>query len=80
MSVEGKLKVCYLIRDGQSYSTISKRYGIGKLTIADISKSEAQLKTFARSMIEQNRTGAKNMKLGEFHKLAEALYVWFQQK
>ena len=47
VSIEKKLEICCRHEMGQSYTSLSKEYGLGKSTIHDIVQSEDRLTEYA---------------------------------
>ena len=80
MTIEQKLDICKLIATGISYTLISERYGIGRLTVVDIKKNQNKLEGFSKKRVDMGMKKAKTMKIGEYQKLDEALYIWFRQQ
>ena len=82
LSVEDKLEVLKLIDNGTSYSTITRKYGIGKSTVGDIKKNRIKLEQFKKKTVEMGMktVNIKAMKFGEHKELDESLYNWFRQQ
>ena len=59
---------------------ISERYRIGRLTVVNIKKNQDKLEQFSKKMVDMGKTKVKTMKIGEYQKLEEALYIWFRQQ
>ena len=57
LSIEKKLEICCRHEMEQSYTSLSKEYGLGKLTIHDIIQSEDRLTEYAMEM--QHASGPK---------------------
>ena len=57
VSIEKKLEICCRHEMGQSYTSLSKEYGLGKSTIHDIIQSEDQLTEYAMEI--QHVSGPK---------------------
>ena len=80
LTIEQKLDIFKLIATGTSYTLISERYGIGRSTVVDIKKNQNKLEGFSKKMVDMGMKKAKTMKIGEYQKLDEALYIWFRQQ
>ena len=80
LTITEKIKICELAAAKTPYSTIAKKFGIGRSTIVDIRKQEQALRDFQRKAVEMNLPEARSMKTGDFEDLDEALYLWFKQK
>ena len=57
VSIEKKLEICRKHKMGQSYTSLSKEYGLGKSTVHDIVQSEDRLTKYALEM--QHASGPK---------------------
>ena len=57
VSIEKKLEICRRHKMGQSHTSLSKEYGLGKLTIHDIVQSEDRLTEYAMEI--QHTSGSK---------------------
>ena len=79
LTIDEKFDVCKLIARGMSHTVISECYGIGWSTIVDIETSQHKLEWFSKKMVDSMKK-TKTMKVGEFPKLDEALYIWFRQQ
>ena len=84
LSVEDKLNVCDMMRKKIFKTEIMLKYNIGKSTVNDICKSEERLKNFKMTKselgISKSVKATKTMKVGMYHKLDSALYLWFRQQ
>ena len=85
LTIEDKLKICELVKQKVSKTIIMNNYNIGKSTINDICRKEADLQKFKSAKQELGVSSsvakrAKVMKSGSFDKLDEALYIWLKQQ
>lgn len=65
----------------KSYTLLAEQYGIGRSTICDIKRKEAELRQYKTSMKEMGMSrSAKVMKCGKDVELEKALFLWFKQK
>ena len=80
MSIEKKLEICCRHKMGQSYTSLSKEYSLGKSTIHDIVQSEDQLIEYALEI--QNALGPKRsiIKKSKYEELDKILHLWLLQK
>ena len=80
VSMEKKLKICRRHKMGQSYTSLSKEYGLGKSTMHDIIQSEDRLTEYAMEI--QHASGSKRsiIRRSKYDELDKALYLWFLQK
>ena len=80
MSIEKKLEICRRHEMGQSYTSLSKEYGLGKWTIHDIVQSEDRLTEYAIEI--QHASGPKRsiIRRSKYDELDKALNLWFLQK
>ena len=80
-SKEDKTKTVDMLDKHVSYTVIMEKVRIGKSTIGDIKKNREKILTFKRQVAKMGVSReAKTMKLGEHHKLDQAVYLWFKQK
>ena len=82
LTIEEKLEILESIKTGASYTVILERYGIGTSIVADIKRNASKLEKFKPKTVEMGFKNAtfKVMKIGEYEKLDEALYIWFRQR
>ena len=80
LSIENKLKILKLIDSNISYTVISQRFDIGQSTVCDISRKKDELLRFSQKIIDMGAKNVKTMKVGEYEKLDETLYIWFHQQ
>ena len=80
VSIEKKLEICCRHEMGQSYTSLSKEYGLGKSTIHDIVQSEDRLTEYAIEI--QHASGPKRsiIRRSKYDELDKALHLWFLQK
>ena len=80
VSIEKKLEICRRHEMGQSYTSLSKEYGLGKSTIHDIVQSEDRLTEYAIEI--QHASGPKRsiIRRSKYDELDKALHLWFLQK
>ena len=78
VAIEKKLEICRRHEMGQSYTSLSKEYGLG--TIHDIVQSEDQLTEYAMEI--QHASGSKRSIItrSKYDELDKALHLWFLQK
>ena len=77
VSIEKKLEICSRLEMGQSYTSLSKEYGLRKSTMHDIVQSEDRLTEYAMEI--QHASGPKRSIIRRFkyYKLDKALHLWF---
>ena len=46
LNIEEKLRICESVRGGRSLTSVAQEFNIGKSTVHDIVKSEANIKQF----------------------------------
>ena len=75
VSIEKKLEICSRHEMGQSYTSLSKEYGLGKLTIHDIVQSEDRLIEYAIEI--QHASGSKRsiIRRSKYDELDKALHL-----
>ena len=80
VSIEKKLEICRRHKMGQSYTSLSKEYSLGKSTIHDIVQSEDRLTEYALEI--QHASGPKRsiIRRSKYDELDKALHLWFLQK
>ena len=80
VSIEKKLEICRRHKMGQSYTSLSKEYDLGKSTIHDIVQSKDRLTEYAIEI--QHASGPKRsiIRRSKYDKLDKALHLWFLQK
>ena len=80
--IEEKLEILNSIKTRTSYTVISKRYGVGRSTEADMKRNASKLEKIKQKTVEMGFKKAtfKVMKIGEYEKLDEELYIWFRQQ
>ncbi len=80
MSIEKKLEICRRQKMGQSYTSLSKEYGLRKSTVHDIVQSEDQLTEYVLEI--QHASGPKRsiIRRSKYDELDKALHLWFLQK
>lgn len=79
LSLDAKLSILTEIRNKIPYSTIAKKYQIGKTTVCDIKQNERKIQEFTedrRSLSKKRKT----IKSAQNPQLEEALFLWFLQK
>ena len=76
LSIDDKLEVIKMLKQGTSYTIIAEKYGIGRSTVADIKKSESKLLDYKMKMATMGvKVGEKKaMKTGSYELLDPALY------
>ena len=74
LSIENKLEICHRHEMGQSYISLSKKYGLGKSPIHDIIQSEDRVTEYAMEI--QHASGSKR----EDPSMTSCLHLWFLQK
>ena len=80
LTVEEKLKICELVSLKVPYNEICSKYGIGRSTITDIKKKEAEFKAFVDEATgNASAPSAKAMKTSKFSELDAALFIWIRQ-
>ena len=83
-SIKGKLylslEICRRHKMGQSYTSLSKEYGLRKSTIHDIVQSEDRLTEYSLEI--QHASGPKRsiIRRSKYDELDKALHLWFLQK
>lgn len=75
LTFDQKFEICKLVDAETSYTSISERYDIEHSNVDGIKKERLELEG---KVVNISRKKVKTMKLGEYHKLDEALYVWFR--
>ena len=80
VSIEKKLEICCKHKMGQSYTSLSKEYGLGKSTVPDIVQSEDRLTEYVLEI--QHASGPKRsiIRRSKYDELDKALHLWFLQK
>ena len=80
VSIEKKLKICHKHKMGQSYTSLSKEYDLGKSTVHDIIQSEDRLTEYALEI--QHASGSKRsiIRRSKYDELDKTLHLWFLQK
>ncbi|XP_065892463.1 tigger transposable element-derived protein 2-like [Dysidea avara] len=80
LTIVDKMKILDKIGT-KSYTVLSEEYGVGRSTICDIKRKEAELREYNRNMKEMGMVRpAKVMKCGKDVELEKALFIWFKQK
>ena len=80
LTIVDKMKILDKIGT-KSYTVLSEEYGVGRSTICDIKRKEAELREYNRNMKEMGMVRpAKVMKCGKDVELEKALFIWFMQK
>ena len=54
LSIENKLQICKLAKEGRSLASLAVDFGIGKSTVHDIVKSQAKLESYQKEVEEGN--------------------------
>ena len=81
LTIDQKLEIITKLEAGTSQSKIGEEYDIGRSTVLDIKRNKTKLELFSRKMVDMGMNkGTKIMKVGEYEKLDQALYVWFKQE
>ena len=81
LTINQKLEIIKKLEAGTSQSKIGEEYDIGQSTVLDIKQNKTKLESFSRKMVDMGMNkGTKIMKVGEYEKLDQALYVWFKQE
>ena len=80
VSIEKKLEICRKHKMGQSYTSLSKEYGLRKSTVHDIVQNEDRLTEYALEI--QHASGPKRsiIRRSKYDKLDKVLHLWFLQK
>lgn len=79
LKLEDKWAIIQRYERGETPAALSAVYGIGRATVYDIVKHKSNIEKFMKSVVS-TPGDRKTLKGGEFPKIEEALYTWFQQQ
>lgn len=82
LPLEIKIAILDRLKAGATQAKLADEYGIGRLTVGDIKKSEDKIRSFASTMesMAMSKKGRKVMRLADDDRLDKAVYLWFAQK
>ena len=78
LTIEDKLKVCYMVRKGRSLTSVAGEFNTAKSTVHDIVKNEAKLKKFLAEVQEGDCVKKRQIvRRANLEELDKAVYLWF---
>lgn len=81
LTIETKLEILNRLERGESGSSLSKHYGVGKATISDIKKKKGSILTFASKLDSDDGSKVrKTTRTANDSSLEDAMFLWFSQR
>ena len=77
LTIEEKLKICDLLKNGRSLTSVAAEFNVGKSTIHDIVKNKAKLQTFLMEIQDGDCTKRRIVRRANLDALVKAVYLWF---
>ena len=80
LTIEDKLKICDLVKNGRSLTSVAAEFNVGKSTVHDIMKNKAKLQTFLTEIQDGDCTKKRRIvRRANLDALDKAVYLWFIQ-
>ena len=80
LTIEDKLKICDLVKNGRSLTSVAVEFNVGKSTVHDIVKNKAKLQTFLTEIQDGDCTKRRIVRRANLDALDKAVYLWFVQQ
>ena len=81
LTIEDKLKVCDLVKNGRSMTSAAAEFNVGKSTVHDIVKNQAKLQTFLTEIQDGDCIKKRRIvRRANLEALDKAVYLWFVQQ
>ena len=80
LTIEEKFKICDLLKNGRSLTSVAAEFNVGKSTIHDIVKNKAKLQTFLTEIQDGDCTKGRIIRRPNLDALDKAVYLWFVQQ
>ena len=81
LTIEDKLKICDLVKNGRSLTSVVAEFNVGKSTVHDIVKNKAKLQTFLTEIQDGDCTKKRWIVIrANLDALDKAVYLWFIQQ
>ncbi|XP_066248165.1 jerky protein homolog-like [Euwallacea similis] len=77
--VEKKLKAIRRIEAGETIKVVVRDYGVGEVTVGDWKRNRTKIEDRCINQASSS-SGRKSMKTGDYEKVNEALFMWFNQQ
>ena len=81
LTIEEKLKICDLVKNGRSLTSVAAELNVGKSTVQDMVKNKAKLQTFLTEIQDGDCIKKKwIVRRANLDALDKAVYLWFVQQ
>jgi IS30 family transposase len=81
LTIEDKLKICDLVKNGRSMTSAAAEFNVGKSTVHDIVKNQAKLQTFLTEIQDGDCIKKRRIvRRANLEALDKAVYLWFVQQ
>ena len=81
MTIEDKLKICDMVKNGRSLTSVAAEFNVGKSTVHNIVKNKAKLETVLTEIQDGDCTKKRQfVRRANLDALDKAVYLWFVQQ
>ena len=81
LTIKEKLKICDLVKNGRSLTSIAAEFNVGKSTIHNMVKNKAKLQTFLMEIQDGDCIKKRQIvRRANLDALDKAVYLWFIQQ
>ena len=82
LTIEEKLKICDLMKNGRSLTSVAAEFNVGKSTVHGMMKNKAKLQTFLTVIQDGDCINKKRqiVRRANLDALDKAVYLWFVQQ
>ncbi|XP_066257537.1 jerky protein homolog-like [Euwallacea similis] len=77
--IEEKLKAIRRIEAGETIKVVARDYGVGEVTVGDWKRNCTKIEKWCINQASSS-SGRKSMKTGDYERVNEALFMWFNQQ
>lgn len=79
ISIEEKLKAIRRVEAGETIKAVAQNYGVGEVTVGDWKRNRTKIEQWCMKQASSS-SGRKSMKTGEYERVNEILFMWFNQQ
>lgn len=77
--IEKKLKAIRRIEAGETIKNIARDYGVGEVTVGNWKRNSTKIEDWCIKQASSS-SSSKSIKTGDYEKVNEALFMWFNQQ
>lgn len=77
--IEDKLKAIRRVEAGESIKIVAQDFGVGEVTVGDWKRNRTKIEEWCMKQASSS-LGRKSMKTGDYEKVNESLFIWFNQQ